>query len=169
MFGGMKRRILFVQGSIRLRLAAAVGMSKAGIRSWTATTAEQCLDLLKCEPMDLVLLDILSQDIDGPGVYERIRWICPRVPIIFTADCSESLVRTAASQLNADGYLVFPMNDDEFVARIRGLLLLEESRLGRRPGRFFRVQRRPCGISLGRWDRRAAVAAKQEALELTQK
>ena len=148
-------------------------MSKAGIQSWTATTAEQCLDLLRHEPMDLVLLDILSQDIDDSGVYERIRRICPRVPVVFTANCSESLARTVANQLNADGYLVFPMNDDELVARIRGLLLLGKRDaaagrsdlpiLGRWPVKFSKMRRKFCEFRPGMRDSRPASPTKQTA------
>jgi len=165
MFDSMKGRILVVQGRIRFSMAEAAALSKAGIQSWTATTAEQCLGLLRREPTDLVLLDILSQDIDDPGVYERIRRICPRVPVIFTPNCSQPNARAVANQLHADGYLVFPMNEDEFVARVRCLLLLgrQSSAAGRSGFRgfaesFAKIRRQEM------WNRRVAITAKQGLL-----
>ncbi len=85
-------------------------------------SGEAGIDAICSEPPDLIILDWMLPDIDGPSVIQSIRQEDVAAPI---------LMLTAKSQLNdfvsgldagADDYLTKPFRSEELLARIRALL-----------------------------------------------
>lgn len=94
------------------------------VRSWT--DAEEALDALAAEPVDLLLLDLLMPRIDGYQVMARLRMAeggVGRTPIVvLTADTTQS-ARDRALGLGAADFLTKPFDSTEVNLRIRNILI----------------------------------------------
>ena len=95
----------------------------------TADNGRHALDVIRNQPLDIVLLDILMPEMDGYQVLERLREqeLLSRLPVIVISalDDLESVVRCI--ELGAEDYLPKPFNATLLEARISGTL--EKKRL----------------------------------------
>ena len=86
----------------------------------TYATGQSLLDALKTRSYDLLLIDWELPDINGPEVMKTIRYEMKiDTPIIFitSRDSEEDIVKALNS--GADDYLVKPVRQFEFLARIK--------------------------------------------------
>lgn len=79
---------------------------------------------------DLVLLDYMMPDIDGFEFLARFRALPGKAetPVIMVTADSEMEVRYRALELGANDFLTKPVDKIEFLARMRNMLALRESR-----------------------------------------
>ncbi len=78
-----------------LRLVLASCMADVSFR--TAENGREAVEILKSEPVDLILTDINMPVMDGYGLIEYRNTNCPRVPLVaMTADASPDVVRRLA-------------------------------------------------------------------------
>ena len=79
---------------------------------------------------DLVLLDYMMPDIDGFEFLRRFRVLPGKdeVPVIMVTADHEMDVRYRALELGANDFLTKPVDKTEFLARMRNLLALRQSR-----------------------------------------
>ncbi|MDE7221529.1 MAG: response regulator [Oscillospiraceae bacterium] len=83
-----------------------------------ADSGMQALDKLKCENIDLVLLDIEMPKMNGMETFERMKDFAAGVPVIFlTASGLEDDVRSAI-RLGAVNYLKKPFQPQELMKRV---------------------------------------------------
>jgi FixJ family two-component response regulator len=71
-----------------------------------------------CQPK-VVVLDVLMPEMNGLEVQERLQNISPGSRVIIVTSKDDPKVRDKAMQNGAAGFLVKPVNDDEFLARIQ--------------------------------------------------
>ncbi|HEX2474024.1 MAG TPA: sigma-54 dependent transcriptional regulator, partial [Lacipirellulaceae bacterium] len=83
-----------------------------------AASAEEGLRLLSGSKPDAVLLDILLPEISGLDVFDRIRSVDTKLPVIFITSLSSSETAIKAMTLGAFDYLLKPLD----LARIRDLV-----------------------------------------------
>lgn len=69
----MGKRILIVEDDPEMINLGSLLLEKAGYEVLTALGGNAALDVLRTEPVDLVLLDIMMAGLDGWGVLEAIR------------------------------------------------------------------------------------------------
>lgn len=92
-----------------------------GYKIFKAEDGQECLNLLKSESPDLVLLDIKLPKINGIEVLKLIRKDYPRIKvIIMTAYDME--YRTAVDNIGCDGFFVKPLLIDELTQEVEKLL-----------------------------------------------
>ena len=84
----------------------------AGYSAHEAMNGKTALRLLKEQPVDLVLLDVLLPDMDGWQVCSRIREMSD-VPIIMLTACGSSQDVVKGLELGADDYLIKPFAFNE--------------------------------------------------------
>jgi CheY-like chemotaxis protein len=85
----MKGHILIVDDEPAIRFFLSETLSQAGYEVTTAASGEQALALLQQQPIDLVLLDLKMEGIDGLQVMAEVeRLPLPPVVIILTAHAS---------------------------------------------------------------------------------
>ena len=95
-------------------------LKSAGYNSETFSTGQSILDKLESTTYDLLLVDWELPDINGPEVMHTIRQQMKMdTPIIFitSRDSEEDIVNALNS--GADDYLVKPVRQFEFLARIK--------------------------------------------------
>ena len=84
-------------------------------------SGEQAFKYLNKKSVDLMLLDYLMPEMDGPTVYRNIRedYEAEELPIIFLTGVQEKdKVINALLELKPQGYLVKPSKKSEIVAKI---------------------------------------------------
>lgn len=91
-----------------------------------AESGREALDKIKCEKIDLILLDIAMPIMDGLETFKRMKAGSVDIPVIFlTASGYEDDVRTAIN-LGAINYLKKPFFPQELLKRVASALGLEE-------------------------------------------
>jgi two-component system nitrogen regulation response regulator GlnG len=108
-----------------------------------AETAEQGLKLLREHQPHVLLLDVLLPDTTGLELFDRVRKIDERVPVIFMTASGESDTAIEAMKLGALDYLMKPLD----VGRIKTLVeqALEIRRVMETPVELPEFNRPPAG------------------------
>jgi DNA-binding NtrC family response regulator len=83
-----------------------------------ANSAQQGVQRLQTKPADVVLLDVMLPDMSGLDVYQQIRALDGKLPVIFITVDDTSGTAIEAMKLGAFDYLVKPLD----LARVRELV-----------------------------------------------
>ncbi len=89
-----------------------------GIEVLAANSAQQGVQRLQAKAADVVLLDVMLPDMSGLDVYQQIRAIDQKLPVIFITVDDTSNTAIEAMKLGAFDYLVKPLD----LARVRELV-----------------------------------------------
>src|SRR5579872_6365216 len=89
-----------------------------GVTVETARTASEGLDIVSERQPDLVVLDVMLPDISGIEVFQNLRHIDPRLPVIFITAGGTSDTAIEAVKVGAYDYLLKPLDMD----RVRELV-----------------------------------------------
>ena len=101
----------------------------------TANSGAEALEIIKSEPPDIVLLDVMMPEMDGFEVCRRIKAdpATALLPVIMVTALNEQSDRVTGLEAGADDFLTKPVRDLALFARLRSLLrvkmLLDELRL----------------------------------------
>jgi DNA-binding response OmpR family regulator len=87
----------------------------------TAVSGLEALKLLRAEPYDLLLTDIVMPDISGLGLIEIARKEFPKLPIIAMTGYGKQ-VRNLTSEQSPDDYLEKPFNLEALSKAVESLL-----------------------------------------------
>lgn len=95
-----------------------------------AETGTQALELLRQQPADLVLLDIMLPGVDGFSIARSLRHsseyaglnLNGDIPIIMLTSRGAERDRIAGFELGVDDYVVKPFSPRELVARVKAVL-----------------------------------------------
>lgn len=95
-----------------------------------AETGTQALELLKQQPADIVLLDIMLPGVDGFSIARSLRHsseyaglnLNGDIPIIMLTSRGDERDRIAGFELGVDDYVVKPFSPRELVARVKAVL-----------------------------------------------
>ncbi|MGE0609935.1 MAG: sigma-54-dependent transcriptional regulator [Pirellulales bacterium] len=82
----------------------------ADVTLHSAATAEAGLDQLRSQPMDVLLLDIMLPGTTGIELFEQIREIDSRLPVIFITAGNESDLAIEAMKLGGLDFLLKPLD-----------------------------------------------------------
>jgi DNA-binding response OmpR family regulator len=88
-----------------------------GYNALSAGNAFEALEILKSQPVDIAVIDLLMPGVGGLELIEQMR-VFTRIPIIVltSMDCPET--KLLALSIGANDYLTKPFNPDEIVARV---------------------------------------------------
>jgi two-component system nitrogen regulation response regulator GlnG len=111
-------RILVIDDDRSVRHLIAKAFDDTDVEVMPAASAEEGLRLLNGSKPDAVLLDILLPEISGLDVFDRIRSVDTKLPVIFITSLSSSETAIKAMTLGAFDYLLKPLD----LARIRDLV-----------------------------------------------
>jgi two-component system response regulator VicR len=113
--------VIVVDDDERLLALTRLALQKQGIRVSTAATAEDGRKLIRADPPDLVILDIVLPDMSGWEVLRRIRETDDCLVMLLSGRDSD-IDKARGLDLGADDYLTKPFSFLEFEARVRALL-----------------------------------------------
>jgi len=114
-------KILVVDDEAPIVEAVAYNLRKEGYDVVTAADADQCLEMVKREKPDLVVLDVMLPSASGFDVCKRLRKQ-GSIPIIMLTARAEETDRVVGLELGADDYLTKPFSMRELLVRIKGIL-----------------------------------------------
>jgi DNA-binding response OmpR family regulator len=114
-------RILVVEDETKLAHVIARGLSAQGYQVLLAETGDDGIVLVRGEPIDFVLLDVVLPDLDGHAVLAEIRRLRPELPVIMVTARDDVSSKISALDGGADDYVTKPFNFDELLARVRAL------------------------------------------------
>jgi two-component system KDP operon response regulator KdpE len=116
-----QRTILIVDDDAGLRELIRINLEHEGYRVIQAMNGLQCLDMVREDRPELVLMDVMMPEMDGLEACSRLRDFSQVPVIMLTAKVQSRDIITGLDQ-GADDYLIKPFNIDELMARIRALL-----------------------------------------------
>ena len=115
-------KILIVDDDPKYRAFVAQGLSESAMTCSMAPDGETALELLRKEPFDLVLLDVMMPGMQGWEVMEVLRREGINVPVIWVTARDAVDERVKGLRMGGDDYIVKPFAFSELVARIHVVL-----------------------------------------------
>jgi two-component system response regulator MprA len=92
-----------------------------GYTVMVAPEGEEALEILRSQPIDLLILDVMLPGEDGFEVCRRVRRESV-VPVLMLTARDEPVDKVTGLDVGADDYVVKPFNPEELLARARALL-----------------------------------------------
>lgn len=116
-----KHHIAVVDDEQDLRRSVAEYLQLQGFVVSQAADGPSLRALLKCESIDLVLLDLRMPGEDGFTVLRAVRELFG-IPVIMVTAMGDPIDRIVGLEVGADDYVVKPFEPRELLARIRSVL-----------------------------------------------
>ncbi len=113
----MAYRILVADDEKDIRSVLTLYLENAGYSVVEAADGAEALEILRTQPIDLCLLDIMMPKLDGYAVLKQVRQT-NAVPIIVISAKGQDPEKILGLDLGADDYMVKPFNPLEAVARV---------------------------------------------------
>ena len=113
--------ILIVEDEKNMQNIIAEYMQRGGHTCFTADDGVDALMILKNNPMDLMILDVMMPHLDGFSVCKMAREMS-NLPIIMLTAKSEEEDKLKGYELGADDYITKPFNPVVMIARVKAQL-----------------------------------------------
>ena len=94
-------------------------LSKHGLSVVSASSGNECLDIVKSRAIDLVILDVMMPVMDGLQVCQELKKIAPSIPIILLTARDDMVTRAAAMDLGVSEFVAKPVNNRDLLDRIQ--------------------------------------------------
>ena len=112
-------RVLLVEDDKTLASFIVKGLREAGYAADCAENGEDGFYLLKSEPYDAAIVDIMLPKMDGFSLVEAARKQEVKTPVIFLSAKREVDDRIRGFQIGGDDYMVKPFAFAELLARVK--------------------------------------------------
>ena len=117
----MKSKIMVVDDEMHIRELVRFYLDKAGFDTIEATNAEEALDIVENQYIDLAVVDIMMPGMDGFELVEQMRQY-REFPVIMLTAKSQSKDKLRGFSLGIDDYVTKPFDPDELMARVKTIL-----------------------------------------------
>lgn len=117
-----KQIILVVDDDDLVRSGLAAELDALGFDVRTAPSGKDALQTLERQPVDLVLLDLVMDGLDGIGTLKKIREQNPDTPVIINTAFGSLSTATEALRYGVSDFLLKPSPSEEIAYRIRKVL-----------------------------------------------
>jgi DNA-binding response OmpR family regulator len=115
-------KVLVTDDGPEIRLMSTMLLRRAGYEVLEASTGQECLDVVQVHHPDLVLLDVMLPDITGIQVCRQIKndESLKDIFVILASGIQVSSEHQADGlDIGADGYIIRPIPNKEFLARVQ--------------------------------------------------
>ena len=117
----MKSKIMVVDDEMHIRELVRFYLDKAGFDTIEAANAEEALDIVENQYIDLAVVDIMMPGMDGLELVEQMRQY-REFPVIMLTAKSQSKDKLRGFSLGIDDYVTKPFDPDELMARVKTIL-----------------------------------------------
>jgi two-component system, OmpR family, response regulator len=117
----MTLNVLIVDDDLRLFELLSAYFAQNDVVARSAPDGQTALNVLRANPVDAVLLDVMMPGMDGLTVLRKLREYSD-VPVIMLTAKGEDTDRVVGLELGADDYMAKPFNPRELLARLRAVL-----------------------------------------------
>jgi DNA-binding response OmpR family regulator len=117
--------ILMIEDDLRLATMVADYLRQSGYTVSHAEDGVSGLAVLRSQPIDLVMLDLMLPDGDGLDVFRKIRALngpSAATPVIMLTAKGDPMDRVVGLEIGADDYIAKPFEPRELLARVRVVL-----------------------------------------------
>jgi two-component system phosphate regulon response regulator PhoB len=120
----MPDRILVVDDEPDLLELVRVNLCQAGYEVEVVESGEAALDVLRRNPPDLLVLDLMLPDVPGTEICRRVRANpdLQHLPVLMLTAKADEVDRVVGLELGADDYVVKPFSPRELTLRVRAVL-----------------------------------------------
>ncbi|MCA9192331.1 MAG: response regulator transcription factor [Planctomycetales bacterium] len=115
-------RLIVVEDQVTLQASLKRGLEEEGFDVLVASSGREAYSLIRREPVDLILLDLMLPDGDGLSLLRRLREEDYHGPVLVITARDSLQDRVSGLDSGADDYLVKPFEFTELLARIRAIL-----------------------------------------------
>lgn len=115
-------RVLIVEDEKKLAGFIRKGLEEHGFAVTVCHHGDEAHALLRVEPFDLAILDIMLPGRDGLSLLKSLRDRKNTLPVILVTARSEANERVEGLNLGADDYIAKPFYMDELLARVQAVL-----------------------------------------------
>ncbi|MGH1569451.1 response regulator [Methylobacterium sp. P31] len=133
----MSATILVIDDEPPIRKLLRMGLATQGYTILEAPNAATALEVLGCNRVDLIILDLGLPDMRGHDLLRAIRANHPGLPVVVLSSRDDEGGKVEALDLGADDYVTKPFGMAELLARLRAALRHQLAVRGERP--IFRV------------------------------
>ena len=116
-----KEKILVVDDELAINKLVCSYLAKENFVPLSACDGESALSILKKENPDLIILDVMLPDAEGPALSLEIRKHS-NAPIIFLSCKTQEIDKIIALSAGGDDYMTKPFMAGELIARIKAHL-----------------------------------------------
>ena len=127
----IKWKVALVEDDRRLARAVATGLGEEGYTVRAVETKDRGLELVRQWNPDVVLLDLMLPDNDGPELFEAFRAETDAALVGISARSSVS-DRISGLKMGADDYLAKPFALEELMARVEAVIRRHRGKGGAR-------------------------------------
>lgn len=114
--------ILVVDDDKNTRMYFDAVLKKEGYTVTVAKNGEEALDIMDKEHIDLAVLDIMMPKMDGYEFTKTLRECDNYLPILMVSAKQMPIDKNKGFEVGTDDYMTKPVNQDEFLYRIKALL-----------------------------------------------
>ena len=120
----LAQKILIIEDEIDIRELLTYNLELEGLEVVGAANGEEAFRVLKSEPVQLVVLDLMLPDVSGLEICRYIRRdsVLSRLPVIMLTAKGEEVDRIVGFELGADDYVTKPFNIREMLLRVKAVL-----------------------------------------------
>ncbi|MEH6570595.1 MAG: sigma 54-interacting transcriptional regulator [Halioglobus sp.] len=115
----MQDRLLLVDDDASLLKLLSIRLEAEGYKIQTADSAEQALQVLRNDPMDLVLTDLRMEGASGLDLFEQISHFYPGLPVIIMSAQGTIPEAVAATQMGVFEFLTKPVDKNALLEAVR--------------------------------------------------
>ena len=114
--------ILVVEDDKHLSKLMEAVLTQANFKPILTSSCEDALDMLDKVTVDLIVLDVMLPGMDGFEFTKLLRDHRMDLPVLMVTALGEMSDMTTGFTQGADDYMTKPINEDEFILRIKALL-----------------------------------------------
>lgn len=111
--------VLLVDDEIDFLETLTKRLKKRNINAYGASTGVHALEILKQQPIDVVVLDVKMPDMDGIDTLKEIKKINPLIEVIMLSGHANMEIAIEGMELGAFDYLMKPMSTDELLYKLQ--------------------------------------------------
>ena len=111
--------ILVVDDNVEVVDILTYLLKRSGLTVFPAYSGDECLEIVRTQPIDVVILDVMMPKKDGLAVCEELKQISPTLPVILLTARDDMQTRSKGMALGVSEFVVKPVNNRDLLARVQ--------------------------------------------------